>query len=479
MSGENGAFRIAPVPPGTYRLVVERKGYRPHTFLRPASELAEPIIVAEGLPAKHLEIRIVPLSSVSGTVTDREGRPVAQAVVHVLKRLSLQGRSLISSVASARTGAGGDYLIENVPDGAYLVGAVPPSVRPLDGEKMSVNQEANVPTYYPGVLDLGMAQPVQVVPGQNRFSTDLRLERSRVYVVAGSVAGPEGGAGDLMISLEANRAESAPAFLVRFANPKLGTRFEFRDVPPGRYFLLARSKRNLGAHWAKAVIQVENRDIKDVELRPVPPFVAVGRIRVPEDMAGAVTMGRLRVELVAADGSRFGLQVGRVNDDGSFQIENVPADRYFAMVRGLPQGGWLRSVRLEHQETRDTGFGLSGPGMPPIDILVATGQAKIEGSARNAKREPSDGCMVSLTPEPMAPHLAELRRVTPTDKSGRFSLRNVAPGNYRMHCWRGLLGVVSYDPAFLSKHEGVSVKISGEDALQVSLTETVIEGIQR
>ncbi|MDX2151240.1 MAG: carboxypeptidase-like regulatory domain-containing protein [Bryobacteraceae bacterium] len=336
----NGTYHAA-VRPGICRLTFERKGYRTRAFGGKTGAVPEPVVIAEGSHAKGLDVAMAPLSSMAGRVTDEDGEPVGEAAVHLLARRTLLGGHMVLSERTVKTSATGEYRIEDVPDGSYYLGVVPPKRRRPSGGRPTADEQGYVVTYYPRITHLDAAPPIRVDAGEDRAGIDVRLKRSRDYEVRGTVAGHEMEARDLILSLQAAQGESLTAVLLPSVPLTPDLRFEFWDVPPGRYVLVARSKRSIAAPWAKVLIEVAAQDVTDVQVQLVPPFTASGRITaVPESFADSVKMEWLRVSLRAVEGLHVGPPLeGRVSADGSFTVGDVSAGRYHVTVRGLPEGG--------------------------------------------------------------------------------------------------------------------------------------------
>ena len=65
-----------------------------------------------------------------------------------------------------------------------------------------------------------------------------------------------------------------------------------------------------------------------------------------------------------------------------------------------------------------------------------------------------------------------LYKTATTDAAGKYKLRGVAPGNYKLFAFEGLAGGEFYNPRFLSKYEfrGKPLNVAQSGAATESLT---------
>jgi Carboxypeptidase regulatory-like domain len=143
----------------------------------------------------------------------------------------------------------------------------------------------------------------------------------------------------------------------------------------------------------------------------------------------------------------------------------------------LPPGAWLQSVRAGDQDVTETGLDLSGGAAGPIQITLGLGGGVIEGVVNDAKSQPAPGSMVTLVPDPLKPDRYDLNRTSVTDQNGRFTLRNIPPGEYKLFAWESIEPGAATDPEFLKSHDSsgkkLSVKVRSQE--QVSLVQITAE----
>jgi hypothetical protein len=277
-----------------------------------------------------------------------------------------------------------------------------------------------------------------------------------------------------------NAARTPPNLVL---NPATGD-FTAAGVPPGSYDLYARipeSNANGGAGLAfgSVVVDVRSDDINGLS-------VMVGRT-VP--VTGVVTVdgnapqgNTIRV-LLQPDGKKpgvYGSVAARpvpANPDGTFSVIAVPAGRYRVQAGpGLPPDLYLADV-LQGASVLDSGLdvGLQSPN--PIRVIFKSGAATVEGTVEDAKGKPVPDATVVLVPPPARRENRGLYRTVTSDPSGRFTMRNVAPGEYKLFAWEGVTNGAQFNSGFLAKYESrgrrvaVSEKSTATEQITVISTE--------
>jgi len=137
---KNGRFVFDKVPPGNYRVTVNRTS----KFVLVTNEefgLANdavfgsirgiPVSAKPGDQIRDLRIEVKPAASISGRIVDRKGKPAEGVSVTALTASYENGRRMLFGatrrtggiMASARTDRRGEYRIEGLEPGQYFVSA--------------------------------------------------------------------------------------------------------------------------------------------------------------------------------------------------------------------------------------------------------------------------------------------------------------------------------------------------------------------
>src|SRR5437016_13061590 len=88
----------------------------------------------------------------------------------------------------------------------------------------------------------------------------------------------------------------------------------------------------------------------------------------------------------------------QVRQDGTFILSNVSPDRYNLTAFDLPDGYYVKSIRMNNDETMDGGLNLL-QSADPINIVLAPGAGQMEGAVLNARQETAPGATVVLIPQ--------------------------------------------------------------------------------
>jgi len=198
-SDAEGRFKIEKIPAGTHRVLVSAQGY--------ASLLVGyKRLVTDGYLAFD-DIELARQATVSGSVVDDAGKPIADALVRLIDTLGVNGVSYhLPATAEATTDANGCFDITAAPSGYGRLICFPKGYH----------------------IKVGELQPVP--------AKDLVLRASRTGTIRGKVTGGGKNLGDVNVSVEPP------------GGPKIGTwggsmrvkadgTFQFDNVPPGTYII--------------------------------------------------------------------------------------------------------------------------------------------------------------------------------------------------------------------------------------------------
>jgi len=152
---------------------------------------------------------------------------------------------------------------------------------------------------------------------------------------------------------------------------------------------------------------------------------------------------------------------GKVAEDGAFKVEGISADKYYLNFYGLPEGSYVRSARMGGQEVLDNGLDLTqSEGSVKLEITLSPKAGVIEGVVQGKDKKPAPGAWVTLVPEPARPELRYLYKSASSDQNGRFGIKGVAPGDYKLYAWEEPVFNPFSDPDLFKPFETKGVKVS-------------------
>jgi Carboxypeptidase regulatory-like domain len=473
-SATDGSFRFASVDQGNYALTGERTGYVRETLSTPGGQTRVIEVVSEKNTG-GIELKLTPQSVIVGHVFDEDGDPVQSVNVEAWRYTYPRGKRQLTQAQNGSTNDLGEFRIANLAPGRYYIsatarrGALQAILNGGRGGRgggrglvssggrggPTDDIEDYVTTYYPNLTEPTGASPLDLVAGSEARGIDIRLLKARFRRVAGSVAGvPDqsttpaadtakqkgkgragfalGGPG-VILALTPRNGEGGRqiAGAAVFAD---GT-FEFAAVPPGSYFIVAQSPGAAQQRMtARVPVDVGNSDINDVAVRLQPPLSVSGIVTVDSTQPD-VRMGSLRLTFTPSEPGPGGL--GRngqtqLTDDGTFQA-TLAAEAYIVEVGGLPDGYYLKSVKLAGREMPDATLDLSYGG-GQVEVVLAPAAGDVTGVVQNSRGEPA--ASVQVTAVPASGSLRrDMNKLVTTDAMGNFTLHGLPPGEYKIFAW--------------------------------------------
>lgn len=502
-TGRDGKFSISGLAPGRYLAMAMKSGYAAQIYgsrqtgitglagigtreedLAAAGAL---INVVAGQVVRDLVFRMTPSATVSGRVLGSNGEPLVSMQVELLpETFDASGRRNLIPLTQVDTDDRGEYRLFSVEPGRYYISArwtrialarqeVNSELRTVDAADS--NGQRYAPAYYPSSPDLARAVLVDVKAGDALMSMDVTMRppsrqprrniRGRVIDATTGQAPPlNSGPTFALIPRDAEYLNSLPAW-----DPHLMAdgSFELRDVAEGSYWFVVRLtsvRTNAGTAGRTAVVPLNlgGGDIERFTVNLLPVAAVSGKvtldggpwsaadnlqIRLNANRIGAFTMN------MSANPSRALFQ-----SDGTFVMVNVnPAD-YDLVINGLPPDAYIKLARFGGVDALAQRIAISGPTSTLLEVDVSTKAGQLTGVVLDRDRKPTPGVEAILIPEGPA-RRPDRYKTARTDANGRFLLRGIAPGNYRLYAFESIERFRYFDAEFVRPFEsfGKSVRI--------------------
>jgi protocatechuate 3,4-dioxygenase beta subunit len=474
-TNSDGHFQLRGVAPGRYTVGYSRLGFvwpvRPD-----GSTAAPPPIIVQPSGQQTLALRLTPTGVISGRVLDADGDPVRNVNVQLLQYGYATGKRALNPRGAAGSNDRGEFRLFTVVPGAYYLQAsgqpmierLDPNGTQLRGPRPTGGYAA---TYYPNARDAASAVPLPVAPGEELSHIDIHLQSEMVY--------------SLHIRLQDTPSPNAmPSFNLLRRSPD-GPQFNWSipafpsnnftglaAVPPGSYLLVGRLKGPTGSDMLLARQPVEIVD-HDVEM-DAPAFTA------GFDLAGSVQVApapfplpKLRVALRSDFPDGIPEPAAAVSAEGTFTLHGVLRDSYTVLLTP-PAGTYLQGLKLGDRALPDLRLDLAG-STAPLTILLATDGGHIRGLVENADGETAPGIGVTLYPEGSQRDPEDRARTALTDEAGKYEIKDIAPGDYRLYAWDFADLPASRDPDFRQTFESQStaVTVAAGGTLAVALKTVV------
>jgi hypothetical protein len=426
ISDREGHFSIATIRPGTYLMLCERSGYL-HVQLKDAG--IPNITLKPGQQLKDYRIDLTPRAILSGRVLDENGDPIQGANIESVA-LPPENSSLFQMINERSPGTDdrGEFRL-TVPPGKYYLKATV-------GEAPERRNDGSTPppysaTYYPSTAAKGRATVLEAVGGHDTSGIEIRMTRQQGLSITGIVAGiPEGDARP-NVQLKQVREGSSHFPNRRDRNIGADGKFSFAGLEPATYRLWATLGNGKGVLFSKTMeVKLDASDPPPLMLMLQPGAEVAGTLVIEGDPPDTVAEKRT-VLLDAADDMAHGGGDGETDSQNNFQISGVGGGKYRAHVSPLPENAYVRSIEMDGKQGAANLFEIAdGSRAARIKVIVSRGGAQISGRVLDSdgNRLPTPLAMVGLL-KSAEDEDANISEVTP---DGRYSLKGVPPGNYRL-----------------------------------------------
>jgi hypothetical protein len=437
------------------------------------------ITLVAGQKLKDITLELTPHAVVTGRVLDEDGQPLANVTIRILRYAYYGGQRQFGPAGTASTNDLGEYRLFGAPAGRYYLSAtyaqqaIYMGAVDRNAQGQAGQDEGYAPLYYPGTLDPASASMVELVAGSELRGIDFTLTPVRTVRVRGrlvcEVPGVDPRQSALLLMPRSQRGVFFTQGMGRVQDDK-GT-FELRGVVPGSYTLIAQLFADQKRYSASLPVEVGSANIDGLTVTLAPGIGLSGQIKVE---GGAETKLESIYASLQSETPFFGGPGSQVQTDGTFTMKDVAPADYRVNVTGLPENLYLKSARYGDREVLDSGLDLSkDAGGGRLEIVVSSSGGQIEGTVTDSEQKPAINATVALVPESGKRDKTYLFKNATADQSGRFTLRGVAPGEYKLFAWEEVEPGAWQDPEFLKtqdkKGEPVSVSENGRSSAQLTL----------
>jgi hypothetical protein len=521
VTGADGRFEFGDLAAGHYAIEVYHAGFvRTQYGAKRSNGPGTSLVVTDGQHATDLVVRLTRSASINGTVYDQSGEPVPGISVEALEYTMRTGVRTLSSVygSAPATDDRGIYRYSGLVAGDYLVAAGPG--RAIGGVQVLAATDIDralqaiasgqtpvtamstgglvtfAPVYFPGTLDLANAETITLKDGEDRSGIDLHLQFVPTARLEGTIVMPDGQpAANVPL---AAKIVGVPTSLDLFRGGDPGTarsdaqgRFNFPFVAPGTYEVTARVggpppnvepfgqtvPSSPGLLFAQSTVTVAGSD-QTVSLALQPGVTVAGAVvfngtaKPPADMRG------IRVTLAApAYAGSAGATATQASPDGTFRISGVAPGR-FRLAATVPgssaTSGWaLRSAMVPMPggpvDALDAPIDIRlGMALDNVVITFTDRPAELSGAlATPPGVVPSDYFIIVFATDRREWGAQSRRTVMarPTT-AGKYSVRNVPPGEYYVAAVTDVMPNEWYDSSFLDALVAAAAKVTITEAEQ-------------
>jgi hypothetical protein len=477
VSDGDGHFRARAVSPGRYRLTVSRAGFVPQEYGQ--KDPGSPGAIMTLQPGKKIEglvFRLIRCGVISGRVLDEDGEPLSSVIVDASQLRYVDGKRNLSTARRAETNDLGEYRLFGLRPGRYIVSAVYPRSSRFADEANDYGSEVEgqsyAKIYYPGTTSATDSVAIDVGPGQEVTALQLPMPKVQVFKVKGNVYSgatqrPEDGANVLL--MPRTRGEQWQFLEQQVSVTPPNAAFEIPEVLPGSYILIGFSFREGKFFSTRVPVEVGRGDVERLKL-----VLTSGR-----DVSGQIAWdGQPRVEeaqlLVTAEPTDGVFGTGwhaKVAQDNSFLLKGLPEGVYKLSISGQSPDCYIKQAHYGKSDVIKDGLNLTPEESPELGITISSRGSRLDGTVTDEYELPVAGARVVLVPEFTHRSESYLYKWQTTDQYGRFQIRGIAPGGYKVYGWDYVESGAWEDPDFLKPFEqfGQTIMFQEQDQKTVKL----------
>lgn len=458
ITDDSGRFGFGNIPPGRYKLRARCDDYQQAWYGAPTPRHAAGVITLHpGELRQDFNLRLIMLGVISGVVVDQDGDPVDGASVSLLARSFRRGKPSFMQHNPVPTNDRGEYRMSNVTPGRYLVMVncrgrqalrIQPesvaSAQPID----QLTQFQYGVQYFPSAERPTEASPVTVAAGKEIAGIDFHLTARAAVTLRGNVIPPADLPADAFIQLTASvdLPDSSHFALGSVATPP-NYEFTLAGLLPGEYLLVANVAAGGRSYRGMQRVVIGAGEENHVTFRLDPAIDLTGTVKIEGQTMDAAT----RVVLSPGDNVPFqsGAPQAQVKPDGTFDIPGVLPGVWDIGVQPLPDGGYIKSMRLGRQDVLTEEMIIGPETKDKLDIVVSTRGGILEGDVKTEPGESTAPAHVLVAPDGKFGGVMSFYGFATSDEKGHFKLKHLTPGRYRIYAFDTLDSCDWCDPDFL------------------------------
>jgi protocatechuate 3,4-dioxygenase beta subunit len=518
-----GQFSFQKLPQGVFSLNANRNQYLPTTYgqKRP-NGAGTSIVLADGQQVR-VKLQMIRGGIITGVVLSEDGDPQMYANVRAYRVSMNGGFRRLQQTGGSSTDDRGVYRLFGLTPGEYIISATPQNselpermvadakaieqaiasgtVQPPTSPGMPPTVSVAVPppqqgrmepppgylqTFYPGTLLYSQAVAVQVNGGEERSGVDIQVQPAQASNITGMVISPLGEGVSVQVTL-LNQDPMSASMSTQSTRTGPDGKFTFRAIAPGQYVVAAQTvpqQPNFTVVngvptppqpptpprlddsqklWGRTPVTVESGQPAisvTVSLqagRTISGVVQYDMAR-PPDVSSNQTMVTL-TQAPSAQQMPFTSIQAKVAPDGRFTMGGVAPGRY--ILRG--GGGMMKSAIVGGQDTLDFPLEVTGERDITDAVLTMTDQTQeLTGILTDPSGNPAMDYIILAVAADTRFWTPGSRRIVTTrpDTSGRYSFRNLPPGDYLLATVTDLEPGGEFDPEFLKTLAGASIRVT-------------------
>lgn len=429
MTGDDGRYELAELPEGRYQIRASKGGYVDVEYgQRRPFERGRPIELNDKQVLGDLDFVMPRGAAIEGRVVDDAGEPVAGASIQLGRYRYRNGARRLEPSDGGSTDDRGEFRLFGIAPGDYYL------VASFDERDVGSSDRVRyVPTYYPGAMSPGDAQPVAIKVGQEIAGITLSLLRATTASVSGIVRPADSRSPGLFAFVSASPISESSVHS-DFAQAIAGAdgSFTIGGLLPGAYAIEAQSLP--GNELARAEVQINSTDVAGVVLQLSKGSAARGRIRFESGTAPAdLRPSQVTIGTIAIDRRAFAVDSGTgpptAREDWSFELHGLAGRHEIRPGAGT----WhVKSVHLNGQDITDTPIDFRNGDVNGIEIVLTDRTTVVSGGVtddRGATVVDAAVVLFAADRDKWSPRTRYIMSARPNQR-GRFTIEALPPGRY-------------------------------------------------
>ncbi|HXS62925.1 MAG TPA: carboxypeptidase-like regulatory domain-containing protein [Streptosporangiaceae bacterium] len=420
-TGPDGRYKILGIHPAKYPVSFSGGCGNTESVVgqyykdKPGYQSATRIDFKSGKVVKGISPVMQPGASIIGTVTNKSGHPLSGTCVGLIGLQESGIIDLFDASSNVITSGAGQYRITNLTPGPYQLFAG-------CGSRYA-------PSWFRSVPDSTTASFLSALPG---VTATVNFKLSRAGSISGTVTDRAGHPLGNMCVLIAN--PKTKALLNTYRNPAFtgsGGRYQISGLRAGQYILQFsdchhRPNPRFGTQWYSRRTTTSLATPVTVKAGQRTPGVDAV-LRTGATIRGTVTgpagtpVGRICAQ--AQDPAALVFSEAKTDSQGRYSISGLGSGRYslsFSPCGRLAPN--LGAISVQSQVT--------APRTTTVDARLKAG-GSISGVVLDGSDHSAPEALSCVTAIPTDPHSSQ--QTTNADLKGRYFLRGLAPGTYRVY----------------------------------------------
>ena len=414
------------------------------------------------------------------------------------ERVAMEMQALQQNLSALQASRGSEEQARNIEARLSAIQAATP-------QASDETPSGYAPICYPGALSTTEASPIALNVGEERPGIDFQLQLVPMTRVEGMVLNSTGGQiQNLQVTLQEAGTLGNAFGQTQSARPDNEGRFRINNVAPGQYKLTARAQiggpqgrggqwvvdgqpvpagrggapatpaTGRGASpaqrpepvtvWGAADVVVDGRNVSNVMLPLQLGMSVSGQLMFEGAIPPPTDLTRLRVTINSADpGPMSRNSSARVDASGRFTVQSVAPGRYRITAGGAP-GWYLESVSVGGQDALDFPFEVKpNQAVGGVTLTFTDKQTELTGTVVDDKNQPAVDYTLVIFPADNRYWTGTTSRRIQTIRpgtDGRYTVRTLPPGDYKIATVLDMEPGSAADPAFLQQVEAATLRVT-------------------